>query len=235
MLFSSRLIRLADNDANPGSFSNRLRAKRFQLFAAMASGMPRPLRILDVGGENSFWEMRGWAGLGDVHLTILNIIEQQKRNANITPVIGDATNLQEFADGSFDIVFSNSVIEHLFTLENQARMASEVCRVGKAYWVQTPNYWFPMEPHFLVPGWQWMPFNARVALLQRWKCGWRGPCSDRVRAQELVKEIRLIKAKELRQLFPAAKLIPERFGGMVKSWIAVGGFPPSITEHISSD
>ena len=225
MLFSSRLIKLADNAANPGSFSNRLRAKRFQLFTELATGIPRPLRILDIGGDNSFWEMRGWAGLNDVYLTILNVYEQQKRNANITPIIGDATNLHQFADSSFDIVFSNSVIEHLSTIENQARMASEVSRVGKAYWVQTPNFWFPMEPHFLVPGWQWMPLNARVALLRRWKCGWRGPCSDRTQAQDLVKEIRLMTAKELRQLFPTAKIIPERFGGLVKSWVAFEGFP----------
>jgi len=176
--------------------------------------------------------MRGWAGIDDIQITILNTIEQQTRNVNITPVIGDATNLHQFADASFDIVFSNSVIEHLFTLENQTRMASEVRRVGKAYWVQTPNFWFPIEPHFLVPGWQWMPFNVRVSLLRRWKFGQRGPCSDRVRAQELVKEVRLMTAKELRQLFPAAKLIPERFGGLIKSWIAVAGFPPSTMGRI---
>jgi hypothetical protein len=169
--------------------------------------------------------MRGWANLDDVHLTILNIYEQQKRNVNITPIIGDATNLNQYADGSFDIVFSNSVMEHLFTLENQACMALEIRRVGKAYWVQTPNFWFPMEPHFLVPGWQWMPLNARVALLRRWKCGWRGPCSNRARALKLVKEIRLLTVKELRQLFPTAKIIPEQFGGLVKSWIAIEGFP----------
>ena len=225
MLFCSKLIRLADNTVTPDSFSNRMRTKRFELFAGFASGIPRPLRILDVGGENSFWEMRGWANLDDVHLTILNIYEQQKRNVNITPIIGDATNLNQYADGSFDIVFSNSVMEHLFTLENQACMALEIRRVGKAYWVQTPNFWFPMEPHFLVPGWQWMPLNARVALLRRWKCGWRGPCSNRARALKLVKGIRLLTVKELRQLFLTAKIIPERFGGLVKSWTAIEGFP----------
>ena len=69
----------------------------------------------------------------------------------------DATNLHEFGDASFDIAFSNSVIEHLSTFENQARMAAEVRRVARAYWVQTPNFWFPIEPHFLVPAWHWLP------------------------------------------------------------------------------
>jgi hypothetical protein len=225
VLFSSKLLKLADNVTTRGTLSNRLRAKRFQLFEALASGFPRPLRILDVGGENSFWEMRGWAGVDIVQLTILNIVQQPKRYCNITPVAGDARTLSQFADCSFDIVFSNSVIEHLFTFEGQARMAAEVRRVGKAFWVQTPNYWFPMEPHFLTPGWQWLPVSVRVGLIRRWKFGWRGPCPDGARARELVQEVRLMKAKELRALFPGATLIPERFGGLVKSWIVVDGFP----------
>ena len=224
MLFSSQLVKCADNVANPHSFSNRQRAKRFQMFEAFVSGIPRPIQLLDVGGENSFWEKRGWAGLEDIQITILNVVEQEKQHANITPIVGDAANLHQFADGSFDIVFSNSVIEHLFTFENQARMAAEVRRVGKAFWVQTPNFWFPMEPHFLVPGWQWMPLNVRVGLLRRFRCGWYDRCPDRDRATKLVTEVRLMTANELRSLFPGAKVISERFGGMVKSWIVVDGF-----------
>jgi hypothetical protein len=227
MLFSSTFTKFADNVRNPKSLSNRLRAKRFQAFEEFVAKMPRPIRVLDVGGENSYWEKRGWADRGDVQITILNVFQQEKRNANITPVVGDATNLHQFADSSFDIVFSNSVIEHLFTFENQARMAAEVRRVGKAFWVQTPNFWFPMEPHFLIPCWQWMPTNVRVALLRRWRCGWHERCPDRDRAKELVTEVRLMTAKELKVLFPAAKVIPERFGGMVKSWSVAGGFPLS--------
>lgn len=64
---------------------------------------------------------------------------------------GDATNLSQYSDKSFDIVFSNSVIEHLYTKENQISMAKEVNRVGKNYFIQTPNYWFPIEPHWVFP------------------------------------------------------------------------------------
>ena len=126
MLLSSTFKKLADTKGNPNSFSNRLRAKRFQKFEGLVSRLPRPMRILDVGGENSFWEKRGWAGIDDVQITLLNIFQQEKRNANVTPVIGHAMDLRQFGDRSFDIVFSNSVIEHLFTFENQALMAAEV-------------------------------------------------------------------------------------------------------------
>jgi hypothetical protein len=104
-------------------------------------------------------------------------------------------------------------------------MASEMRRVGRAFWMQTPNFWFPMEPHFHVPGWQWMPLGLRVAMIRRWRCGWRGPCPDPAGARKLVEELRLLRESEIRSIFPGATLIAERFCGLVKSWIAIGGFP----------
>jgi hypothetical protein len=220
------LRRLASGpDAN--SLSNRMRTARFRRFEALVAPLSRPLRILDVGGENEFWENRGWAGRTDVEIFSLNLVAEEQRHENIKPIAGDATNLAQFGDGSFDVAFSNSVIEHLFTYENQRRMASEIQRVGKAYWVQTPNFWFPLEPHFHVPGWQWMPLSLRVAMIRRWRCGWRGPCSDPAKARALVEELRLLSRGELKELFPTATLIPERFCGLVKSWVVVGGFPRS--------
>lgn len=218
-------IRQLAEGKNPESFSNRMRTRRFRQFEAMAACLPRPLRILDVGGTNQFWENRGWTTRRDVQIFSLNLTAEEQRFDNITPLAGDATNLAQFADGSFEVAFSNSVIEHLFTFEQQQRMASEIQRVSKAFWVQTPNYWFPMEPHFHVPGWQWMPVDLRVAMIRRWRCGWRGPCPDLDRARDLVQEVRLMKGRELRALFPDATLLSERFCGLVKSWIVIKGFP----------
>lgn len=213
---------LADSEA-PDSFANKLRAKRFRQFEASIARLPRPLKILDVGGENAFWENRGWASRNDVKIFSLNLVAQEQQYENIVPLAGDATDLSEFGDKSFDVAFSNSVIEHLFTFQSQTRMASEVRRVGKSFWVQTPNFWFPMEPHFHVPGWQWMPLEWRVSLLQRKRCGWRGPCPDRAKAREYVSELHLLSGREMRELFPDAILLKERFFGLTKSWTAVGG------------
>jgi hypothetical protein len=218
-------VRYLADDENASSLSNQLRAKRFRLFEQLTAAMPRPLRILDVGGTNDFWEKRGWAGRRDIEIFSLNLVPEQQRHENVKPLAGNAADLAQFGDGSFDIAFSNSVIEHLFTFEAQRRMASEMQRVGKAFWVQTPNFWFPMEPHFQVPGWQWMPLAVRVSIIQRFRCGWRGPCADRAAARKLVEEVRLLSRSALRTIFPGARLIPERFCGLVKSWTAVGGFP----------
>jgi hypothetical protein len=224
MNLSIPLIRRLANDESPDSLANRFRSRRFRQFKALVESMPKPLRIIDVGGTNEFWERRGWAGLPGVEITTVNRVSERQIYENIKPVTADATDLSQFPDRGFDVAFSNSVIEHLFTFENQRLMASEIQRVGKAFWVQTPNYWFPIEPHFHVPGWQWMPLNVRVSLIQRRRCGWRGPCPDSAGARELVEEVRLLTKHELKDLFPAATLVPERFCGAIKSWTAMAGF-----------
>lgn len=216
--------RLADQSAN-GSFSNSRRSRRFEAFERLVDELleqsSRPVRILDIGGTNSFWEKRGWAGRRDVEVVLVNLEAEEREHANIEPRAGDATDLSELPDQSFDVVFSNSVIEHLETYERQAAMAAEVCRLAPLYWVQTPNFWFPVEPHFLTPAWHWLPVSLRVALLRRRRWGWRGPCPDAKHAQALVREIRLMRGRELKRLFPDATLEAERIGPLVKSFVAV--------------
>ena len=70
------------------------------------------------------------------------------KHQNFKSIKGDATNLSNFKDNQFDIVFSNSLIEHLYTYENMKLMANETMRVGKKFFVQTPNKYFPIEPHY---------------------------------------------------------------------------------------
>ena len=219
-----KLIRAA-NVKDPRSLSNRLRSRRFERFERLVAALPRPLHILDVGGTTDFWEQRGWVDRDDIEIVTLNLKAEEPRYRNVEPVTGDATDLSRYDDHSFDVVFSNSVIEHLFTRENQERMAREVARVGRAYWVQTPNFWFPMEPHFLFPAWHWLPEDVRVAILRRRRCGWVGPEPDPDRARQRIREIRLLTRNELRRLFPGADVWGERFLGVVKSWVVTGGFP----------
>jgi hypothetical protein len=215
---------LADQSAS-GSFSNSRRNRRFEAFSRLIDRLLReragPIRILDIGGTNVFWEQRGWAGRTDVEIVLVNLTTEKQRYENIEPRVGDATDLSELPDRSFDVVFSNSVIEHLETFERQAAMAAEVRRLAPLYWVQTPNFWFPIEPHFLTPAWHWLPVSVRIALLRRRRWGWRGPCPDRDSAGALVREIRLMRARDLRRLFPDATLKLERIGPLTKSFVAV--------------
>jgi len=204
-------------------FSLAMRGRRFKLFKELAGLLPKPLSILDIGGTVEFWEKSGWVGKEDVLITTINIRPDNKKYTNIDPRVGDARDLSEYADASFDIVFSNSVIEHLSTFKEQEAMAREVARIGRSYWVQTPNYWFPLEPHFLVPGWQWMPERIRILILCSVACSWYGKYSDPEKAKCKAYAVRLLKHNELRNLFPGAKIVPERFLGLAKSWIVLGG------------
>lgn len=207
-----------------GSLSNRLRQKRFERFTDLCANLPRPLHILDFGGTPQFWAQRGWTDRDDIHITTVNLQATISPYSNITATQGNVLDLPSSYDQAFDIAFSNSVLEHLETYDNQVAMAEAMRRAAPRLWMQTPNYWFPMEPHFHVPGWQWLPHRVRVALLQRRRCGWRGPCPDRAEADALVREVRLLKRREIAAMFPGATIEPERIGGIVKSWIAHAGF-----------
>ena len=212
------------NVNNPDSFSNRMRNRRFEVFTNLIKDLPRPISILDIGGTTEYWRRRGWAGNDDYQITLVNMTLEESEYENITGTVGDATNLSQYDDKSFDIVYSNSVIEHLFTYESQQAMANEIQRIGKASWTQTPNYWFPMEPHFHLPGWQYLPESVRIKLLMSRRCGQRGPIADREEAESMVREIRLLRGHEIRKLFPTATIYKERFFGLVKSWVAHEGF-----------
>jgi len=176
-------------------------------------------RILDVGGFPHFW-----AGSGiESDITLLNIHEiavPEEMRHRCRAVVGDGTALQ-YRDGEFDIAFSNSVIEHLATREQQQRFASEVCRAGVRYYVQTPAYEFFMEPHYLTPFVHWLPASIRRRLLRNFTIwGWLSrPSQEQVEAS--IQEIRLLRFDEVAELFPSGRIIRERFMGMTKSYVAM--------------
>ncbi len=216
------LKQLADN-RRADSLAARLRRQRFSLFAELLATAPRPLTILDVGGTQEYWQQVGFAD-ESIHITLLNLRAAPATLPGFDSVAGDACDLSRFGDRSFDIVFSNSVIEHLGTAERQAQMAAEVQRVGRRYVVQTPNRLFPLEPHFLFPFFQFLPLSLRVFLVTHRQMGWHRRYSDRAEALRVVSSIRLITEKEMRCLFPCAKLYKERLLGLVKSFVAYGGW-----------
>jgi hypothetical protein len=116
------------------------------------------------------------------------------------------------------------VIEHVGGAADQKRMADEVQRVGRRYFVQTPNRYFPIEPHFLFPGFQFLPEAAQVFLLSHFRLGTYEIVRDRDYARTLVREIRLLSLSEFRRLFPQATIHRERLVGLTKSFIAYGGW-----------
>jgi hypothetical protein len=160
-----------------------------------------------------------------MQITFLNMWEYDPGIPNAVAVIGDARDLTRYADREFDVVFSNSVIEHVGGLREQARMARECVRVGKSYFVQTPNWAFPLEPHFLFPGFQYLPLTVRAGLHWWRKWGWWERAASYHAAMEEVESIRLLTRREMRYLFPDAKIWTERILGLPKSFVAYGTNP----------
>lgn len=201
------------------SINQRFREKRFRFFRELFATVPQTgtIRILDVGGTESFWQNMGFSPETQVHITLLNLYEDTATLPQFTCVQGDATNLSQFADNEFDLVHSNSVIEHLFTWEAQLKMANEVRRVGKRYYVQTPNLYFPVEPHWVFPFFQFLPFSWRVFLTRKYYLDYvEEKERDRV-AVERVREVRLLTEKDMRLLFPDGRIYREMFLGLKKS------------------
>jgi hypothetical protein len=201
-----------------------MRRRRFAFFEALLAPLPRPVRILDLGGTLTFWETMGIDEHAGLEIVLLNLTAAPVDRPHFRSVAGDARAMPEFADQAFDVVFSNSVIEHVGSFEDQRRMAQEVQRVGQRYFIQTPNRYFPIEPHYLMPGFQFYPIALQVLLVKNFSMGWypRQPHGADALAQ--VRRNRLLTAKELRTIFPQAHIYHERMFGLTKSFIAYGGW-----------
>jgi len=206
-----------DISENKNSLGNKFREKRFSFFLKKINKLPKPVSILDVGGKINFWENRGLAGNNDYEIIIVNIEKETSKYSNINYEIGDATDLSQFNDKSYDVVHSNSVIEHLYNFENQKKMASEIIRVGQKYIVQTPNKYFFLEPHYLLPFFQFLPNSLKYFILTKTKLS-RLKKWDKKFAKQYIEEIRLLSEKEMKTLFPKSKIYYEKFFGMNKSF-----------------
>jgi hypothetical protein len=208
------------------SLSNRLRSKRFGLFNRLLSTLPTPVKIIDIGGRVTTWKNAGFCAdsFQKVFITILNPEAASSAYPHIQYTPGDACDLSQFRDHEFDIVFSNSVIEHVGDFDAQHRMADEVRRVGKRYFVQTPNYYFPIEPHFLVPGFQFFPLSFKVFLIRHFTLGRRPKVPEPEAALQMAKSVRLLTRKEVSELFPEAQVYEEKFLGLTKSFVAYYGW-----------
>jgi hypothetical protein len=179
------------------------------------------ISILDVGGTEDFWVQMGYHHKSNMRFTLLNIANTNTHHGNFTSLVGDARKLDNLQDSSSDIVFSNSVLEHVGTFDDQILAANHIRRIGKSYFVQTPNYWFPVERHFLFVGYQYLPLSLRAFFLRRFNLGWFSKAPDKAELITTVSSIRLLTKRNMRTLFPEAEIVTERFAGLSKSIIAV--------------
>jgi len=175
-------------------------------------------RILDVGGTPEFWIQVPIKS----RITILNphiLPDGQKYRDRYELVVGDGCKL-DYSDKEYDIVFSNSVIEHVGSKERQMEFAREVVRVGRGYWVQTPARIFPIEPHLLALFTHWVPRTQQKYLVRYFTIWGLVTKPSYMRVEEFLRGIRLINYREIRGFFPDSTIIVERWMSLPKAYIA---------------
>lgn len=211
------LRRNADQNIE-NSISQRLREERFRFFTEYCSEFEAPVKIIDLGGSDYYWKSLKEKLNDRFKITVLNIEKQDVPN-DINFILHDVRDLSFIKDSEFDIVYSNSLIEHINKDVELKKLADEIRRIGKKYFIQTPNYYFPFEPHFLFPFFQFLPESIKVNLAMKQSLGWYEKQTDIEKAREIVNSVRLLSKKELRKLFPGCKIYKEKYLFMNKSFI----------------
>lgn len=219
--------------------SNHFRKRRDVLLRKLIMNCGREgktLRILDVGGQVTYWRQFGFDFLKsqNVHITIINIVETELGPAEdaaemFTAAVGDGCSLN-FPDNAFDLCHANSVIEHVGVWRDMAAFAKEMQRLAPSFYCQTPNYWFPIEPHFpMIPFNHWLPNPIRARLMQILPIAHAGRAKDLAMASDFVDSARLIFRSQLRALSPSARVHAERVLLIAKSYTAIRVAPAVAT------
>ena len=194
-------------------FSARQRRKRMDAFVARMS-LSGGERIIDLGGTVEFWQELSLC----LHTTVVNLPGEIKPSVadshhEFVFIEGDACSMHHICDNTFDIVFSNSVIEHVGDERRQEMMAHEVRRLAPRHWVQTPSIWFPIEAHNHMPFWWFYPARVQHYFLRRWDNklpDWTA----------MIKHTTVLTKSRIQYLFPESQIYTERFLGIPKSYIA---------------
>jgi Methyltransferase domain len=218
---------------------NRFRRKRGELLRRridrLAEHLGRDVVILDLGGTPQYWLNLGLERIARIELV------NSDRNAFGQPLpdglpeglftfqVGDARRLTDWADGAADLVHSNSVIEHVGRWRDMAAMASEMRRVGRAGWMQTPAWSFPLEPHFHTPFMHWFgaPLRARMLSLSASR---RLREMGIARRRHVVDGVNLLGRTEVETLFPGCAIQTERVMLLAKSYMVEWGFETATAD-----
>lgn len=212
------------------SLPSMMRRRRFKVINELISGqiaLKGSCRILDIGGTEYYWALNSEfiaAHSGKIRIVLVNYgdpADVKLGNDYVDRLSGDATKPDVYGATEFDLIHSNSVIEHVGAWPAIRSMANCILATGKPFYLQTPNYWFPIEPHFRFVGWHWLPESWRAALLMRGRRGFRGQSATFDEAMGQVESVKLLTGRQLRALFPGSEIRSEWFGPLIKSFMVI--------------
>ena len=205
--------------------SSSFRLARFSLFVELVNSLPitdRPLRILDLGGVEAYWNDKRRLIDRPLEITLMNLDCEPVTKPGFVSLRGNACHMPELPDNSFDVIHSNSVIEHVGQWSGMMSMAREIRRVAPAYFVQTPYFWFPVEPHARTAFLHWLPESLKFRLVMARKCGPYWSKAKTVdEAMRTIQSSLLLDKRMFSALFPDANIVSEKVFGMTKSLMAI--------------
>lgn len=228
MSITTTIAKKLTNYSDSNSFGSRLRAKRL---APLLSFIKKifdeygKVDVIDIGGTKEYWNIVPSHVMKEmnVHITLVNLpdVEKLSDTEHFSHVEVDGCDLSIFKDKAFHIAHSNSTIEHVGDWSKMVQFSKELSRVAKYFFIQTPNYWFPIEPHCLLPFYHWLPKPARIWLVAHFKLGHWKKADSVDMAVRIVESARLLNKKMFRELFSKAEIKVERFLFLPKSFIAI--------------
>jgi hypothetical protein len=199
------------------SLGGRRRAERARWLSETFPDLAQ-MSVLDLGGAVYTWQR---APVRPKHVHVVNMTPGQLDVPEWAEFdLGDACALPpQIARRRYDLVFSNSVIEHVGGHERRERFAESVHQLSDAHWIQTPYRYFPVEPHWMAPGAQFLPVAGRAQVVRRWPLSYkRGRSADL--ALRTVLWVELLDRTQLRYYFPDSLIRTETVLGIPKSLIA---------------
>lgn len=200
------------------AFFRRRRMKSFVRILKIKPGT----RVLDLGGSPQIWEHVSVP----LEITLLNLPGAIKpgelkifespglRHHRFHVIEGDACHVEQFGDHLFDLVFSNSVIEHVGPPAKQEAFAHEVLRLGRSHWVQTPSKWFPIEAHSGLPFYWFYPKWLQAAVMRRWRRRLPAWWADYIGTTTV------LSRRRMAELFPNSQTRIDYFFGLPKSYVS---------------
>lgn len=219
--------KIVDYD-NPNSIGSKLRANRIEPFLLLLAEMHQKygcVKIIDMGGTKTYWKIISNDILSkfNVHITLVNLpgSNLQTDNKRFNYLEGDCCNLSFIEDNAFHIAHSNSVIEHVGDWNRMKQFAFELSRVAPVYFVQTPNFWFPIEPHCMTPFFHWLPRQTRVFLILKSNIGNWSKQNTVDSAVKVIDSAQLLDKRMFKELFKDATHSTERLLLLPKSLIAI--------------
>ena len=200
------------------------RKKRSEFLKELAFSLKPPIQILDVGGTMDYWRCVGYSFFKEFECTLLNIEKELDLDTGFQFTFGDACDLSRYDDMEFDLVLSNSVINLVGSFEEQRKMANEIRRVGKRYFVQAPNRFFPLDWRTLIPLFHFLPKKTQAWLFRQMRVGLYRRIKDYESSIKRATRVRDLSRREFLELFPEAKIKSEKVFGFSKSFIVYYGF-----------